>query len=259
MSKRKHKRRKQRAQERAQQQAEKTGLLEQVKVSKKRETEAGADRTNEGTHDKNPPWEAFMGWIKEKSSFTDWCLVFFTGVLAAAAIYQFIILGGQLNQMRKEQRPWINISFNMGAIQTNGPISATISLVNKGKTPARAITGQMAIDAVKNGEEPQLNYPVPHPRFTTGLIFPDEPDNVPFNKLRYSNSGGSTEPDLLTQSEFDDFQNGRVFFVFYADVSYKDFFGVEHWTRTCKVLVQSNVPGTFSGRKCTNYGDVDSN
>lgn len=42
-----------------------------------------------------------------RSSLTDWLLAIFTGALVAAAIYQFIIMGGQLDVMRKDLRAWI--------------------------------------------------------------------------------------------------------------------------------------------------------
>jgi hypothetical protein len=260
MSKGKHKRKKQRAEQQAKEQAAAMRLLEDKKMSANEETEPSTTREHESNNNDNPSrWKQFRDWAKQNSSFTDWCIALFTFVLAGAAIYQFVIMGGQLDEMRKGERPWISISFNNGTLKTNAPISSTLSIVNKGKTPARTITADVAIDAVKNGEEPKLNYPLPHTRFTTGLIFPGDPYTIQINKLRTSNNGGPPEADLLTQPAFDDFQNGRLFFVLYANVSYKDFFGIEHWTRICAAWVQSRVPGSFTGQKCTNYGDVDSN
>jgi hypothetical protein len=248
MSKGKHKRKKQHAQQQAKEQAAAIHLLENNKMSGDEETELSTTKEHKSNNKGAPSrWKQFRDWAKQKSSFTDWCIALFTLVLAVAAIYQFIIMGGQLDEMRKDGRPWISISFGYnGDLHANVPISSTLTIVNKGKTPARAIKADVAIDVVKNGEEPKLNYPLPHARFTTGLIFPGDPYSFPI------------EGDIVTQREFDDFQNGRLFFVAYTNVSYKDFFGIEHWTRYCTAIV-SKALGTFTGQKCTNYGDVDSN
>ena len=72
--------------------------------------------------------------------------------------------------------------------------------------------------------------------------------------VRQSASG--TENELLMQSELEDFQHFRIFFAIYGTVYYKDFFGVDHWTKRCMIAAPANVSGTFTGRNCTNYGDV---
>ena len=257
MSKGKYKRKRQHPQRHTQQQLAQIKPLDGKAIPAKEQEKSSATGEAEGNNKK----EDSMGFreLAKRSSLTDWCLTVFTFVLATAAIYQFSIMGSQLEVMRKDQRPWIGISFDVVPLQPNAPISSTINIVNKGKTPAREIRGDMAIERVRNGEQPQLNYPLPHAALTTGSLFPGDTRSSPFSKQRSSNNSGALEPDLLTQPDFDDFNNGRLFFVIYANVSYKDFFGIQHWTRLCMVYVPSNVEGTFSGQKCTNYGDVDSN
>jgi hypothetical protein len=117
----------------------------------------------------------------------------------------------------------------------------------------------VGIDFVKNGDEPQLDYLDPHPVVVFGLLFPDTPNISTVSKLRFVGNGVSSGPDLLTQSEFDDFRLGKIFFVTYANISYKDFFGVKHWTRLCEFNVQGSISGSYSAQKCANYGDVDTN
>jgi hypothetical protein len=195
--------------------------------------------------------------LAERSSLTDWLLAAFTFVLAAAGIYQFIILNSQLGVMRKDQRPWLKLDFNLNNLAVGQPIRATMHIVNNGKTPARVVWGDMAIERVKNGELARLDYPLPHSRFTTGLVFPNDPLDTPITMMRPSAS--TAEDELLMQSELEDFQHLKIFFAIYATVYYKDFFGVDHWTKRCVVVGPSNVPGTFTGQNCTNYGDVDAN
>jgi hypothetical protein len=188
---------------------------------------------------------------------TKWIAIF-TFFLAAAAIYQFIILNRQLDTMRKDQRPWLKLDFSLNNLAVGQPITATMHIVNNGKTPARVVRGDMAIERVKNGELARLNYPLPHSGFTTGLVFPNVPVDAPITMVRNS-ATGTPENDLLMQSELDDFQHLRIFFVVYATVYYKDFFRVDHWTKMCAVETPINVPGTFTGQNCTNYGDIDAN
>ena len=196
--------------------------------------------------------------LAERSSLTDWLLAAFTFVLAAAGIYQFFILNSQVSVMRKDQRPWLKLDFTLNNLVVGQPITATMHIVNNGKTPARAVWGDMAIERVKNGESARLNYPLPHSRFTTGSVFPNDPVDAPITMTRPSASG-TTENELVMQSELEDFQNFRIFFLVYGTVYYKDFFNVDHWTKRCMVVAPLNVAGTFTGQNCTNYGDVDAN
>ena len=176
MSKGKHKRKREQAQRKAQQKARETGLLNSENIS----TEE-ADSTNARESDRDNKKEPSMRFrerlrvLLERSSLTDRIIAFFTFVLACAAIYQFVIMGNQLDTMRKDERPWLKIDFTLNTLQANQPIAGTIHVVNNGKTPARAITADMAIERVRNGELPRLTYPLPHPRFTTGLLFPNTP------------------------------------------------------------------------------------
>ena len=207
------------------------------KITPKDQQDATANTGNETTNDEKPHWwPRLKEWVKKGKTFTDWCIAAFTFVLAVAAIYQFIIMGRQLDTMRKDQRPWIDLSFNPNgnALQVGSSITAVAHLVNGGKTPAKDISGDIVITLVKNGEEPRFDYPLPHSRFTTGALFPSRPmDPAVFSRVRTAADGVSVETDLLTQAEFDDFNQEKSFIVVYGMVSYKDFFGISHWTKIC--------------------------
>ena len=196
--------------------------------------------------------------LAKRSSLTDWLIASFTFVLAGASIYQFVIMGSQLDTMRKDERPWVKIDFTLSPLPVNQPITCIVQVVNNGKTPDRAISADIAIERVKNGEQPRLDYGLAHSRFTTGLLFPTVPRDVPITMV-HPGPNGATENDLLMQSELEDFQHLRIFFVTYATVHYKDFFGVDHWTKMCMASTPPGVSGTFTGQNCTNYGDVDTN
>jgi len=177
-----------------------------------------------------------------------------------ASIYQFIIMGSQLDEMRKEQRPWIRVTFDSSPMEALGPVSGIVHLVNKGKTPAKAISADFVMQRIKNGEEPTFDYSVPHVNYSTGVLFPDESGDAHPSRLRKSSSCDSAEPETLTKSEFDDLKGTRVFFVVYGMIHYNDFFGVDHWTKFCGfAAISSTTSSTVTAKGCTDYNDVDSN
>jgi hypothetical protein len=230
---------------------------------KKRETKALAKRTDEHSGDTKSRWQRFAGWIKEKSSFTDWLVTIFTAALAGATIYTIIIIGGQLDVMRKDQRPWIKLTFDSFGVQVNSPIGGNLRIVNYGKTVAKNITGQFEVAEVRNGEQARMEYGSASVIFTTGALFPNDPQvrGIPLQKVaQHSPSGDTYEPIMLSQTEYNDFTNGKIFFVAYGTISYSDFFRIQHWTKYCTFLTAANgPPGVFTAKNCTDYNDVDDN
>ena len=261
MSKGKYKRKRERAQQHTDKKTPETRTLK----SEIRTTEDQAEHPTARQYKPEKQEDTsmkFWAWAKQ-TSLTDRIVAFFTAVLALASIYQFIIMGGQLDTMRKDQRPWIKITATPGAFSSDGGrIGATIHITNSGKTPARGVVrGDFFVEKVKNGESPKLDYPNPHTRFTTGLIVPnDTPVDMFIERLRPT-AKNTTESDPVIGAEFDDFKQMNIFFVLYGTVRYGDFFGIDHWTKFCAVLVPPQPPpnSTNTGQPCTNYSDVDSN
>jgi hypothetical protein len=225
--------------------------------------EAGDPETSQpdGRNSKEP----LMGFRKlaERSSLTDWIIVLFTGVLTFTAIYQYSITDRQLDTMRKDQRPWMKISFTMDPLQALGPVRGVLSWVNIGKTPARNIRGDFAIETVRNGEQPKLRSEGFHLTFATGMIMPnDTPGAYAIQRARpVGNAPGESEADVLSAPELQDFNELKIFFVVYGIIHYADFFAIEHWTKFCEVMYTPNPPPgtTFTGHPCAVYADVDSN
>ena len=184
-----------------------------------------------------------LGELWERSSLTDRIIMVFTGILAGAAIYQFIIMDNQLDTMRKDQRPWVKISFTSSPAQAFASIGGAVQIVNNGKTPAGKVTGEFVVEKVMNGEEPILDYPKAHVTVFMGMIFPnDKPEVIAIERKRLSQDGHHFESDLLTPDEFRDFTNVKIFFVAYGTLRYSDFFGVDHWTKFCSYIYPPNPP-----------------
>jgi hypothetical protein len=261
MGKGKYKRKRERAKQRAHQQAEQTPFPDSVVVPTKEQGKT--PKTTESKRSDKKESSMGLREMMKRSSFTDWCIMLFTGVLAVAAIYQFIIMGSQLDTMRKDQRPWIKITFSADKIAALAPLGGTIHLVNSGKTPAKGIVhGEFVVEIIKNGNEPKLDYPSsPHAHFTTGMIVPnDAPNDVAVYRMREeANSPSGAVADTLTVNEVEDFTGLKTFIIIYGTVHYADFFGADHWTKFCQPIIRENANAVFTFRPCSNYGDVDSN
>ena len=105
-------------------------------MTPKDQRETAVKTRNKVTDNERPTrWMRFKEWTKKDKTFTDWCVAAFTAVLAVAAIYQFIVMGGQLDTMRKDQRPWMDLTFttNSNALQVGYPITAAAHMVNGGR------------------------------------------------------------------------------------------------------------------------------
>jgi hypothetical protein len=261
MGKHKHKQKKHHAKYQAHNEANAVALMNTKEITPENQTETTANVGKEAAKNEKPSLgKRFIDWMKKDKTFTDWCIAAFTFVLAGAAIYQFVIMGSQLDTMRKDQRPWLDLTFttNSNALQVGDPITAMAHVVNNGKTPARAITGDVVIEMIKNGEKSKLNYPLPHSRFTVGALFPNRPMDSPvFSRVRTASDGISVEANPVSQAELDDFNQVKSFIIVYGIVSYRDFFGTWHWTKICGYFPKPNATGGVTAKWCADYGDID--
>lgn len=260
MSKGKYKRKRERTRQKAKQEVNEVRFPHSEVIPAKKQPESSKESNAKRSEEKETPMR--LSEAVKRSSFTDWCIAAFTLALTVVAIYQLAITGSQLDTMRKDQRPWIKVSFTSHQTQALAPVGGTVHLVNNGKTPARGVVhGDFVVETVKNGEQPRLDYPLPYIRFTTGMITPNDTPADIFVERERSGAKNAPEIDPLMASEFEEFKQVKIFFVVYGTVHYADFFGTDHWTKFCSVILPPNPPpdSTMSGQACTNYGDVDSN
>lgn len=183
----------------------------------------------------------------------------FTIVIAGVGCYQYHVMGAQLDVMRKDQRPWISGSNVKISSVPNGPIIASVSLTNVGKTPARRFEAKMVITMIKNGDSPALTYS-DHPvqDETAGIIFPSEPNEIKIPLIRV-NPNGTFVPWVMTATEIEDFDKGNSFFEAYGEVTYLDQYKTPHWLHFCQFATTTKVPTYVTARKCTDYNDGDNN
>ncbi len=198
-----------------------------------------------------------------RSSLTDWLIAFFTLVLAGSAIYQFIIMNGQLRVMQVDQRAWLKMTTapnqpggeNVTITVTSGmPISFPLELTNTGKTPALDISAKMFVAVVDASQSPPLDHvqsnKYPHGLLSMGILFPNAPIPQP---VTVSTKEG--QPIMATDSEISSFKEGRAYLAAFGVVTYTDIFQVRHWTKFCSWT--SWAKGNFAAGRCVAFNTVD--
>ncbi len=200
----------------------------------------------------------FKEYVSRSSSFTDWCIAAFTLVLAAAAIYQFIIMGGQLDVMRKDQRAWITAAQKNGTIiAVNAAPYTSISITNTGKTPATDIVGHFYVEVVPNGESPHFEAQIIHSVMISGVALPNAPQVITATRRRYKVGGkpDEAEDDPITETEKAALDNGKSWIAVHGIVWYDDVFKDRHWIKFC--YWGDLKPGDYSSKSCVAYSSVD--
>jgi uncharacterized repeat protein (TIGR01451 family) len=235
MAKGKYKRKAQRAQEIAKQTPERMAIVENQEAVENQAKPATKARNNPRDNKHPPRWERFKVYLGG-ALFTNQAIAAFTSVLAAAAIYQFIIMGGQLNVMRIDQRAWLKFEAysNTGeaerfdtTITTGQAVTYPLRIENIGKTPATNIVVKIFVDVVDSSQEPPLDRVdgakigslYPFGLIQSGIIFP----NTDFKQLvvRPQKGGG---PLVATDSEVSAVRNSQAYVAVYGIITYEDVF-----------------------------------
>ena len=255
MSKGKYNRKKQHSRKHAQQNAASPPTLDE-RVNPKTKAEAGAKREDE-TKCKEEQRMGLRERIK-RSSVTDWLLTLFTLVLAATAIYHFIILRGQRDVMRKDQRAWIAVTQKINSVITvDAAPSTTLTITDTGKTPATHVVAHACLEVVTEGREPHFDEPGMHTIMTAGVLPPNVPTEMTVVRRRFK-VGGKTreaEDNPLTLEEKASLDDGKAWMALHGIIWYDDIFKTRHWIKFCRWSTAK--PGTYHAAGCTSYNSVD--
>ena len=253
MSKGKYKRKKERTYQAGQKKQAHLSPGQEV-INEKSKAENPANRTGDSNEENGPlmkkQFMVFWKWVKEKSSFTDWCLVVFTGVLAGAAIYQFIIMGRQLDEMQQVGRPYVFVEPSFTADSDNparpvdalGKMHVNIHAQNSSQSPAiQVITTTPSIlvgdkDTVMGiAKRCALHYPDPseHPYATLAPVWD-------------VGSSGAYAPtaisDPIEDKEWQRIKDGIDRIVVYGGVKYSGMKGGDFETPYCYVYIPKGMP-----------------
>jgi hypothetical protein len=258
MSKGKYKRRRQSAHQNAQQQTTKPRLPDGELIVAKREAKPTEARDYVAHSEK----ESFMELreIIKKSSFTDWCLMVFTGMLVVVSSCQIHISGKQVDLTQKEQRAWISISpdeTESAKAVTTGPLFTTLKIANIGKTPATDIDSHFYVEVVANGNDPHFEEEgkssVPGYDTFSKVIMPDFPQPVRIGRARIVD--GARIEDVITDTEKTLLDTGAGYVATHGILYYTDSFQIRHWVKYCSW--RPYAKGRFIAGACTAYNSID--
>jgi hypothetical protein len=262
MTKGKYRRKQEHAQRTARQSADGATIVEDKGHSEDEANAATKAERKTTNKKKMSRWQRFMVHAGTPL-FTNQCIAAFTLALAIAAIYQFIILGGQLDTMRKDQRAWLSLSpvgdpqVMQDGASGNVTISWSLVLTNTGKTLARHSSVEVVVGTVRNGDAPTFAYDGGITWQTDAVVFPNTPVAITGKMLHKTEIKDQPAETILTRAQYQDLLDGTQYLVVYARSSYLDIFKKEHWQHFCGFKSLSPKPINVTARGCTNYNDVD--
>jgi hypothetical protein len=169
-------------------------------------------------------------------------------------------------QTIQDQRPWFAIEPKFpDKVEIGKPIEVTISVTNRGKTPAVKFVVRYVFEAPLRHIPPTFEHGNPIvwvPQLAKfGMVYPSDPAIV----LR----GQWFEPDRInaiaiprrvTAADYDDFRHGRKYITVHGWIQYYDTFNVYHWQHFCAFTAYpeySNID--FNTGVCADRNGMDSN
>jgi hypothetical protein len=195
--------------------------------------------------------------------------------LVAVGIIAACIYGNQLGEMRKttkatqqsvtdaqlnfrrDERAWMGFSFVPGTITFTVGKSFFVPtlLINTGKTPAKNVEGNIVVGIFERGKPLDFAYTSGHTnyRIAAGTIFPNGSITESFQAIRHGET--SAEAIVIDKPLLGELLNSTKLVIVHGKVTYEDIFGVQHWTRYCRVVSNpSLIPND-----CMRYNETDEN
>jgi hypothetical protein len=201
-------------------------------------------------------------WVTA-TSFADCLVILFTAALTFTSLYQFIILRGQLDVMRKDQRAWVTAAPGIPETPSSGTgkvLRIPVEVKNSGKTAARDVKVEVVARIIKNGDQAQCDYgkQVPGMNRTDRVFQPNAVRNFYGDVLSVADTTKTiAQLRVLSADDIQRLADGREFFVVYGRVTYKDVFNQSHWVHFCSWGSLSTKPMRFTSGACYSYNEID--
>jgi len=166
--------------------------------------------------------------------------------------------------MHIDQRAWMNVVVGQAVLQDGSPIKMPLRIVNTGKTPAYNLHGVVVINLLKESEQPDFNFGAGvHPRYSVdgGTAIPNSPTDFAWPILpKFVPKDKPIIPIIANDAIKSGMQNGSLYIVVYARITYDDVFGISHWLQFCSYAHNAvGAPEKATADTCGPYNDVDKN
>jgi hypothetical protein len=205
---------------------------------------------------------------RTKSKWTDVATVILTAAIAGFAGWSVYVFDGQLQEMHKatvivdrnfriDERAWIgftlasdHFTFTLGK-----PFLVPAEILNTGKTPAKNVEGNIAVQIAEKGKPIDFSYAPGHAnyRIQGGTLFPSGKIIESFEGIQHGRE--NAEPIVITKALGQEIISGQLYVIIHGKITYQDEFGTEHWTTFCRNVTD---PSAIS-EDCTRYNDTDDN
>jgi hypothetical protein len=214
--------------------------------------------------DRQSAWRQLKPWVETSGVLAAIGIVVLTFCTLVKVNEQVSVARNQLvasvDNFRVDERPWVGISFTAAAkiqVTVGKSFFVPISLINSGKTPAKDVTGNIAIDLVGNGVPIKFTYAPGRASYKifVGTIFPTGMGSVDRSFESIHHGSDKAEPTIITKPIFDSILANHVLAVIHGRIEYSDPFGTEHWTTFCRNVFNPSVIPI----DCMRYNDTDQN
>jgi hypothetical protein len=228
--------------------------LPTVSARTNQESLAKQESKSGSNDDKEPSMNAFARVTSSlKSNFK----LVLESIAVIVGIAVLFVYGGQLSVMqqtlRAEQRAWLSAKGpeSSPTITDGQPIKTLVHVVNTGRTPAKNVSIETVVDIIRNNEDPISSRALSHHHATTGVIWPNDPIDIPAELLE----GNGFTKKLVTPEMHAALTAGQAYIVIYGKVEYTDIFNVSHRTRFCGWYAYAS--GYYGADKCTESNGID--
>jgi hypothetical protein len=207
-----------------------------------------------------------LHWLEKLNFAGQFCLVV-VGVVAVCiygrqlsemkkttAATQQAVADAELN-FRRDERAWIGFSFVPGSLTftVGQPFSVPTLLINTGKTPAKNVEGNIVVGVFERGKPLDFAYTPGHAnyRIAAGTIFPNGSITESFQAMRHGEQ--RAEAIVIDKPMLTELLSSDKLVIVHGTITYGDIFGVQHWTRYCRVVSNpSLIPDD-----CVRYNEAD--
>jgi hypothetical protein len=159
-------------------------------------------------------------------------------------------LEGSIRASRLAERPWVVLSGVRLAKEPefNKPVTATLTIINTGKTPAIEVIAQSRISMMNSEQQLPLMVQL-GPTKSRGML-PPAGQSVP------GNFSFTTDPmTAVNVVQIQAYYSGANRLYLDGRVDYGDAFGIKHWTKFCLFHLNGSALDAFS--YCQNGNNVD--
>lgn len=143
-------------------------------------------------------------------------------------------------------------------IGTGVVISGHLDVINEGKSPAKHVYTLARVIFVPREADVEPTYPPNQfAWFETPYVFAgQEPESFKTTpEILARNADGSKR--IATDTDWDDFERGRIDVLFFARITYVDSLNARHWVNACRVFASNSSDGPTAHVKCIRYNQSD--